>query len=549
MASFRFIVVFFLAFLLMSPLLKTVFREVEKPVIVIAQDESQSLVMGKDSSFNRNEYPQKLQHLIDALSDKFNVVTYSFGDKFREKTQFDYKDKLTDFSSLFDELDTRYTDRNLGAVIVASDGIYNQGQSPIYEAEKIKAPVFTIAMGDTTIRKDLVLTNVIHNRIAFLGNTFPLEVIVDAHRCMNSKSILTVSKSGQVLFTKPVDINQDPFTQTIPVELQASSVGLQRYTVALSVLDDESNIQNNKQDIFIDVLDGREKVLIVGAAPHPDMGALKQAIESNDNYQVESFILNDFNKPVNQYNLAILHDIPSDNAQGQKLLTDLATAQVPVFYIIGAQSRYTSFNAINSGISIQVNSSRPNESEAVPVQDFPLFNLSEQAVNYIPKFPAALTPFGNFQSSPAVTPMMRQKIGSLKTDYPLWVFSRQGDRKISVFVGEGLWKWRLHDFADHGNEDIFNELIGKTVQYLSVREEKSFFRVTAKTNFLENESVQFEAEVYNESYELINTPDVNIDIIDESGKRFPSIFTRVGKAYRLDAKQFPVGEYKYEAKV
>jgi hypothetical protein len=127
MTVFRFIVVFFLAFLLMSPLLKTIFREVEKPVIVIAQDESESLLMGKDSSFNKNEYPKKVQALIDALSDKFNVVTYSFGDKFREKTEFGYKDKLTDFSTLFSELETRYADRNLGAVIIASYVIYNQG--------------------------------------------------------------------------------------------------------------------------------------------------------------------------------------------------------------------------------------------------------------------------------------------------------------------------------------------------------------------------------------------------------------------------------------
>ncbi|MEO6241378.1 MAG: hypothetical protein ABIQ40_08625 [Bacteroidia bacterium] len=548
MGAFRFIVVSFLAFLLMSPLLKTIFREVEKPVIVIAQDESESLLMGKDSSFNKNDYPKKLQALKDALGDKFNVVTYSFGDKFREDATFTYKDKLTDFSVLFDELETRYADRNLGAVIIASDGIYNQGQSPVYAAEKIKAPVFTIAMGDTTIRKDLILTKVIHNGIAFLGNTFPLDVVVDAHRCANSKTILTVSKGGQTLFSKPLDLNTDPFTQTIQVELTATSVGLQRYTVALSIVDGENNVRNNRQEIFIDVLDGRQKILIVGAAPHPDMGALKLAIESNDNYQAETYILDKFDKPVRAYNLAILHNIPSDNEQAQKLLSDLAAAKIPVFYITGAQSRFTLFNSLGTGLTVNVNGTRANESEAVPVPDFPYFNLSQEAVNYIPKLPAVLTPFATFTSSPAVTPLARQKIGPLKTDYPLWVFSQQGDRKVSVFLGEGLYKWRLHDFADHGNHDIFNELISKTIQFLSVREEKSFFRVTTKSNFLENEPVQFEAEVYNQSYELINTSVVSIDIIDENGKRFPSTFTPTGKGYRLDAKMFPVGEYKYEAK-
>lgn len=548
MAVFRFLLVSFLAFLLMSPLLKTIFREVEKPVIVIAQDESESLVMGKDSSFNKTDYPKKLQALRDALGDKFNVVTYSFGDKFREDAKFQYNDKLTDFSILFDELETRYADRNLGAVIVASDGIYNQGQSPVYAAERIKAPVFTIAMGDTTIRKDLVLTKVVHNGIAFLGNTFPLDVVIDAHRCTNAKSTLTVSKGGQTLFTKPIDINADPFTQTVPVELTATNTGLQRYTVALTVIDGENNVRNNRQDIFIDVLDGRQKVLIVGAAPHPDMGALKLAIEANDNYQAETVVLENFDQPVRQYNLAILHSIPSDNAQGQKLLSELSAAKIPVFYITGAQSRFNYFNSLNTGVTVQVNGARPNESEAVPVPDFPYFNLSPEAINYIPKFPAAVTPFGSFTTSPAATVFARQKIGSLKTDYPLWVFSQQGDRKVSVFLGEGLFKWRLHDFADHGNHDIFNEIISKTVQFLSVREEKSFFRVTTKSNFLENEPVQFEAEVYNQSYELINTSVVSIDIIDENGKRFPSTFTPTGKGYRLDAKMFPVGEYKYEAK-
>jgi hypothetical protein len=548
MAVFRFLAVFFLAFLLLSPLLKTNFREVSKPVIVIAQDASGSLLMGRDSAFNKTEYPKKLQAFIESLSDKYEVKTYSFGDHFRQDADFTYPDKFTDFSSLFDEVRTRYSDRNLGAVIVASDGIYNQGQSPVYTAEGIRAPVFTIAMGDTTIRKDLLLAKVVSNRIAFLGNTFPIEIVVDAKRCAGENSVLTVSKGGQVLFSKPLNIATDPYTETVPVQLTASSIGLQRYTVAVKTIDGEHNVLNNRQDIFIDVLDAREKVLIVAAVPHPDIGALKLSIESNDNYQVETFTLENFNKPVNGFNLAILHAIPSETVPAQKLLADLAAAKIPTFYITGQQSRYNAFNNLSTGVTILSGNQQPNDCEPLPVPDFPLFNLSEQAKNYIPKLPAVTCPFGNFKTTPAVTPFMKQKIGASKTDYPMWVFSQQDDRKVSVFVGEGLWKWRLHDFADHGNHEIFNELVGKLVQYLSVREERSFFRVTTKTNFLENESVQFEAEVYNQSYELINTPDVSVTITDEDGKKFgPSTFTKTGKGYHIDKGAMHVGQYKYDA--
>jgi hypothetical protein len=85
------------------------------------------------------------------------------------------------------------------------------------------------------------------------------------------------------------------------------------------------------------------------------------------------------------------------------------------------------------------------------------------------------------------------------------------------------------------------------VQYLSVRTERRNLRIVTSNSFAENESVTFEAEVYNAAYELVNTPDVSLTIIDENGKKFPYTFTRTTSAYRLDAGLLNAGEYKYEA--
>ena len=116
-------------------------------------------------------------------------------------------------------------------------------------------------------------------------------------------------------------------------------------------------------------------------------------------------------------------------------------------------------------------------------------------------------------------------------------------------MGEGIWRWRLQDFAMHGNHNLFDELISKTVQYLSVKADKSFFKVLGKNNFLENEAIELEAEVYNESYELINEPEVNITITNSDNKKFPFTFSKTTNAYRLNAGMMPVGEYRYEARV
>lgn len=543
----RFASITILAFLLLSPLMKTIFREVEKPVIVIATDHSESIVSGKDSLYYKNEFPKQLNDLADALSEQYTIVRYSFGDHFVEGEDSLFNHKETDFATLFSELETRYSNRNLGAVVIASDGIFNRGMSPVYSSAWLKSPVFSIALGDTVVKKDIQIPDVHHNSIAFLGNKFPVEIVVTANKAKGETSTLTLRKGGQVLYTGRVTPDQESYTTTVPVELEATSVGIQKYTAEVSVLKDEENTVNNVFEFFVEVLDSRQKVLIVGASPHPDIGALKLSIEGNDNYQVTTSILGNFNEPVNKYNMAILHGIPSENVQGQKLLADLSAAGIPVWYITGAQSRYSQFNSLSTGLQINVSGSRPNDCQPVPVKDFPLFSLSEEALAFIPRMPAVQCPFATFDQSNAVIPFLKQKIGTLNTEYPLWVFSEQNDRKISVFAGEGLWKWKMFDFATHGTHEIFDEMVGKTIQYLSLQEERSFLRVSGPTSKPENEEITFDAEVYNQSYELIQTPDVFLNITDENGTVYKYTFSKTTRAYHLNTGMKSPGEYSWEA--
>jgi hypothetical protein len=107
----------------------------------------------------------------------------------------------------------------------------------------------------------------------------------------------------------------------------------------------------------------------------------------------------------------------------------------------------------------------------------------------------------------------------------------------------------LRDFADHENNAIFEELIQKTIQYLSVKADKSFFRVFTKKITNENEPLEFDAEVFNPSYELINEPEVNMIITDENKKQFNYTFSKNSNAYHLSPGNFPPGDYSYSAQV
>lgn len=546
MASFRFSAVTILSFLLLSPLLKTVNREIEKPIIIVAQDNSESLVAGKDSLFYKKEYKQNLQQLIDELNDKYEVRLYSFAEKIKQLPVADsltFNEKQTDISAMFNEIETRYSNRNIGALILASDGLYNKGANPVYSSDKIKVPIYTIALGDTTIKKDIILLKVEHNRLAYLGNKFPLEIIVNAKQLNGKTTTLSVTKGGALLFTQPVSINSDAFKATIPVLLEAKETGLQRYTIKLSALPEEVNTINNISTVFIDVLDSRQKILLLAAAPHPDIAAIKESIEGNQNYEVESFTTDNFDKPLKKYNLIILHQLPNSTNSAKKIIDEINLSNIPAWVFSGAST------ILKKDLSIVSASQKTNECEAVLEENFPLFTISDELRKAVKYFPALVCPYGTYLAENSSNVLFYQRIGIVNTKNPLLVFNTAGENKIAIFYGEGIWRWRLQDFALNGNHNLFDELISKTVQYLSVKVDRSYFKIISKNNFFENEAIELEAEVYNESYELINEPEINLTIINSENKKFLYTFSKTSNAYRLNAGMMPMGEYKFEAKV
>jgi hypothetical protein len=549
MGVMRFFTVSIIAFLLLSPLVKTMVRNVEKPVIIIAQDNSQSLIMHSDSAYYREQYPDAVNELHDQLSRDFDVRAYSFADAVEEGLKTDFAGKQTDISAMISEVLIRYANRNVGALIIASDGIFNKGSGPLYAARNVPFPLYTIALGDTNIQKDVILSRVSFNKVAYLGNSFPVEAFVQADKCSGERTTLTVTHNGQQLFTKTLDINDERFTETIAFTIEATQSGVQHYRLALSQVEGEISRVNNAQDIFVNVLDARQKILLIAGAPHPDVAAIRAALEGNENYEVEVALKNEFRGNFDGYNLVILHQVPMRNDNLQGAFATLSDPQLPMLHIIGARSDLNRFNQMKTGLIINQNIAKHDEVQPAVNNEFALFTLPEELRKLIADIPPLFCPYGEYRTVNSATPLFYQKIGSVVTNRPLLLFNQLPDVKIGMVCGEGMWKWRLHNYKQTGNHKVFDELISKIVQYLSVKADKSFFRVKCKNTFLENEQVQFDAEVYNDSYELINDPEVRITITDEQNNTYQFTFGKTLNAYHLNTGMFAVGDYRYTAQV
>lgn len=545
MAGLRFLLVTILAFLLLSPFIKTLFNKVEKPVIIIAQDNSSSILLNKDSTFYQTEYLQKLKNLKSKLEENYEVKTFTFGDELTEGNEIDYSKKITNLSNTFDELTNKFNGKNVGALILASDGIFNQGSNPVFNSG-IEYPIYTIALGDTSAQRDIILKEVIHNKLTFLGNQFPFEINAEANQCKDKVTQLTITHNGKHLFTKEYKINTDHFSINENVLLKAEKVGVQHYKVALSTIEGEISKVNNVQDIYIEVLDGRQNILILANAPHPDIKALKLSIESNENYKVTNQLISDFDGKIQPYSLVIVHQLPNETTPN---FTKLLASNVSTLFVLGNQTAVAKFNGLNTGLNIADSRNKYNEILPAVEINFPLFTLSDATVKSINSMPPLMGPFGNYQLKTNGYILLNQKIGSVTTENPLLVFFQNNGKKTAVLAAEGIWKWRMQNFLRKNTHENFDELINKTVQFLSVKEDKSKFRIITKNNYFENEEIQFNAELYNESYELNNEPEITIELLEENGDKYNFVFNRTSTAYILNAGILPSGFYNYKAKV
>jgi hypothetical protein len=550
----RFLAVFAISFLLLSPFVRTIERQQEKPIVVIAQDNSGSVVFNKDSAFYRQEYLMQLDDMSKSLEADYNVKKFIFGESaillepgktFRQQTDFDQK--LSNISDLFSRISALYSKRNLGAVVISTDGIYNAGLNPVYQVPEIGYPIYTIALGDTSRRRDLILSHMAYNRLVYLENKFPLQVTVNAHGCEGSKTILRVVEKEKTIFSRELNIDKEEFTSTINIVLQAEESGLKRYRVSLSPAGEELSLDNNSKDVYIEVLDARNKMLILYHSPHPDIAALKQAAEANVNYEVESFRADGFSGNLEAYNLVVFHQLPAMNNPSTRLMNAAKEKEIPALFILGTQTDLGRVNQWEGGMKI-VNPSGLYE-EALPVlnNSFGLFTLNDETKRLFNSFPPLTVPSGNYQQGSMANAILYQRIGSVETSRPMILLEQNLQHRFGWITGEGLWRWRIMNYVLAGNHDAFNTFFLKIFQYLSIKEQKRNIRIYHKNSFPEYENLIFDAEVYNQSYELINDPELEIQIYDEEGRLYPYTFSRTADAYRLDAGRFTPGNYSYNA--
>lgn len=536
-------VLFLLGLLLLGLLLEAIDYKTQKPVLITLTDNSSSMLNYKDSSKVKSEIDQFKQQMAEMYGDRFDIVHFTTGNGVIEGNPT-FKDQLSNLDEGFERIYTQFYNQNIGGICFFSDGNFNKGKNPKYTAEKISlTPIFSVGVGDTVQKRDQAIQNVSVNDIAFYRNQFPIEIDIQAAKMGKAASEVVIYRNGKRVASEALNYEDGTLDiKQVSLMLDANEIGFIQYRVELKYLDNESTYENNAWSFYVEVIDSRSKILMLSKAPHPDIAAIKNVVERDENVEVKSQLVSEWDGKLDEYALLIWHDpgTRSNNA----LLNAIKKTKIPVWYIVGSRTSPAVVDQL--GVSVKLpRGNRSDEAQAAISSGFQLFEISDDLKASLSNWPPLNVPFGKISGGKGSV-LLNQRIGPVTKKDPLFVFGT-GDQKYGVLIGEGIWRWKLSEYAKTKGNKGFNELVQKSVQYLLVKKNTDALRVNMPKRFNRNEDVIINAEFYNSSFERITKPSILFKLKDDKGKVVDYEFAKGKLDYKLVLGKLNPGKYDWSA--
>lgn len=541
--SLRSLGLFLIGILFLGLFLQTFKTNVEKPILINLIDNSMSMRNYKDSASVKTEINNYLSELEQQYGQNFTIKNFTVGANTTPLNTLSFKEDKTNLSNPFATISEQFYGNNIGAVTLISDGNFNEGDHPIYTANNLNyTPVFTLAVGDTITKKDLIVRNIQSNDFVFLNNIFPVEALIEAKKIGTSSATVRLVHQGKTISSKSISTTPSTTFYKVNFEVEAKQKGVQYYQIIVDQLPGEYTYKNNQQGFYIEVIDDARKILLLASAPHPDVAAIKNVLEKEKNNQIDVKTVNEFKESATPYDLVIFHNPLSNNTL---LVNKFIENNIPVLAILGAQSTFKQ-NQPFLGMTFNA-SNQLDENTPIANSNFDLFELSPETKKQLRNFPPLRSIFGKMKLSPNAKVLFYQGVGDVQKEDAQIFFHSLHDVKIGIIQGEGLWRWKLANYRTVENTEAFEEIFQKITQYLTVKKNNAPFRVNVPKKSNTNEPVLIKAEVFNASMQLTTNSTVDFKLISANKQQQTFDFSVVNNYYSLNLGKLAAGNYQWIA--
>ncbi|GGD09672.1 VWA domain-containing protein [Hyunsoonleella pacifica] len=531
----RFLTVFALLLLLINPKFTQVKVYTETPNLILAIDNSNSI-----AHLNQEEDALKLLESLKndpKLNKNFDLEMFSFDEALKNSKAFNFKSQGSNIDAALREISEVYKN-DIAPIVLISDG--NQTFGNDYSVSNVYSqPVYPIILGDTVTYTDLKIKQLNVNKYAFLKNKFPVEAILVYQGNKRISSRFSVSSNGRIIFSKKINFSKENNSEIIQFTLPANRVGIRSYVATLEPLQTEKNTINNSKNFAVEVIDQKTKIAIVSDILHPDIGAFKKSIETNEQRSVS--ILNPFEilDRINEFQLIILYQ-PSNKFK--RLYQSLNTLSVNTFTVIGSKTELGFLNNTNEILTHE---------NTGQVEDFqPRLNLNfspflVEDINF-ESFPPLKGAFGASKFSVPFETLLDKTVLGIQKEEPLLATLEYNGRREAILFGEGIWRWRAQSFINEKSFSNFDNFIGKLVQYLASNKRKTRLTVDYESFYTGSANIIFKSQIFDKNYEFDARQSLELileNIISKEKQVLP--FVLKNNNYQIDLTGIEASKYNF----
>lgn len=494
-------------------------------------EKSNYLFIDNSSSLSVKDSSTRLEK-ISAFRNDFNELNtarnrqYLFGIEPAElsdtgKQNIYLNEPLTNFAKIFDLLKSA---NDISTIIIVSDGIITDGYEPVYDAEKIGVPIYTIGIGDTSYQKDIYIKDVIFNQNIYAEKPTEIEVSLIQAGYDNQLTKVSLFEEDKLVQTKDIQLSSTGISR-IKFDFTPRTSGEKRMRISATALPRESNIVNNSKVFYLNVLKSKVKVTVISGSPSPDLSSIINSLSSDKNIDVLKIIQIGSNKFMDGLNLAAIDsanilfiiDFPRQNSPDELINKALVNIQnnKPFFLQITPNTDLNKLKRFEIFLPVSINSVNDENILIQPEIVIGNFNSIFSSMSAQQNIWLSLPPItrNNSELLPKAesSVLIKSVLKNIPITTPLLVSKSLGrQRSISLIAGD-IWRWQL-SVADR-NPLFFSSFINDIVKWLNLADSKKQFTIsTGKKIYSLGEKIEFTAELYDQTFTPISSADFTLDI-------------------------------------
>ncbi len=523
--------------LLINPVITTKSLENVKPPLAIVVDNSSSITYLKGVNAIKSCYETLTQN--KNLEDKFEIQSYKFDAEFEASKDFTFKGSQSKFETIAKNL--KNVNRNKTyPIVLLTDGNQTSGNDYVYSFNHGNK-VFPIVIGDTTKVLDLKINQINANKYAFLKNKFPVELFLNYSGTKNVQGELIITQGKNVYAKQSISFGPSKNNHIVNITLPADKVGVNVYTATIRSKEKEKNLFNNTKYFAVDIINQRTNIAIVSSISHPDISALKRAIESNEQRKVSILKPNEV-KSVSEFSVLICYQ---PNPSFKNIFDQSKLAGVNKFIITGM---HTDFNFLNSQqTNFEFKMSYQKEDYLASFNSD--FNLYATENIGFENFPPLENPFGKITTKEVVPSLLSARIRTIDTQAPLLAYFEEQGKRTAYLFGENSWKWRLKSHAENHSFEKYDIFIDKLVQFLASNDAKKSLIVNHESFYNSGEAIEFSAQYFNKNYEFDEKAHLTIQIQNTQNKQTKNYdLLKSSNSFKVNLDGLHAGNYTFMVK-